>query len=167
MLTLESIPGGPFAGLPAFVLRMYEGDETRWEDIEASVVAFFPPVSRLVLAAEDKVPTAFPLAIIAAAHRFGLAVTAECYTEVPQWAVPCDQVVLFTDDVKTRQCAHLIVFRTEKPPTAFRATSAQLARNPLVYWWPIAKVTSVDVAALPTGMRLWSTDFSWRMGVNA
>lgn len=158
MISIESVQGGPFTGLPSLTIDIGREDTfPSWDDLEERIARCIPPLTHITLRLTSKnVSDAEVFSFIQDAHRLSLVVSAECFQTIPAWAAAADQTILFTRNTSERQAASVIVFVTEKPPVSWRPSPVHLGHPPLLFW-SSPKATLSEVLSLPTTMRLWKS----------
>jgi hypothetical protein len=158
MVSIESIPGGPLAGLPTFVLSLGPSATTlpSTQRILSAIEPFMPPIMHFTMQiGGERIADSALTLLVNSLRSISLHVAVDAYGSVDPWMQSADSITLFTSDMRTHERANIIVFVTDTPPTLWRPLPHHLARMPMLFW--SAKKPSVDeIAELPTGMRLWN-----------
>jgi hypothetical protein len=160
MISLETVHGGPLAGLPSFLIQVHDDRPLPTTDgLLRAITPYIPPIVHARLDFDPQ--TTYPLAeiadFIAEIRQLGLAIECNAFVEVEEWHKLCNWVTLFTSDVGVKSSANVIVIQSERPPSEWRPSPLQYAHPPLMYWSKSDgnDVTAEEVASLPVGMRLW------------
>ena len=154
MLSLSTVPGGPLAGLPTFILTVAKGDPLPSLDyLNKEIEPYIPPIMHFILRLESP-KTTDALSLVQSLLFHSLHVSVEAFGTVDPWMLGCSSTFLFTEDHMTKEHAHNIIFVTDEPPTRWRPDPWHVSKGTALYWYQRG-ANRQDVARLPTGMRLW------------
>ena len=154
MLSITTVNGGPFGGLPSFLLTLREDEPApTWSSLSPSLSPYIPPILRFRIGASSGGDPSSLIALIRILQEEGLYVDVEAFVVVEDWMRAANHITLFTRDMREAQAAHSIVFMVL--PSRFRPSPRQINLGSTFYWLPSDPPSAEDIASLPTGMRLW------------